>query len=406
MRNTIAPTSDKRRTRRVGRFDAQRLLWDLSGMPRLQDCGRVGVLPGGDVVIRATGTGADRRAGFAGLATCGSVWSCPVCSERILRGRQDELASAIAEWEGRGNRVALITLTMRHHKGQALADLWDGLSYAWGKVTSGRTWGRLNQSYGTPITRTITAGRRKGQTVTENRLGWARVVETTHGASGWHVHVHAALFLPAGVTVDQVDDLGGSMFAGWSAALVRKGFRAPLEDHGVDIRLAGAAYGGSMDRLSDYFAKGTYDVDATALALELARGDLKTARGGNRTPFRILSDVSAFGLAEDVDLWLEWEKASKGRRQLTWATGFRAELLTAAESTDEELAAEELGTADDDLVRITGRDFRLVIAEGGLKGVVLNVTEDDDDGSRVRALMARLGVTWTDVRPVAGQHAA
>lgn len=348
-------------------------------MPRVQSCGRQGVLPGGAVRVRASGHGADRRAGFAGLATCGSVWACPVCSERILAGRQEDLAAAIATWEAGGGRVALITLTMRHNASQALSQLWDGLTYAWSKVTSGRTWDRLNLSYGTPDLATDRLAR---------RIGWARVVETTHGRSGWHVHVHAALFLPAHVTDDQVADLVGSMFATWSAALVRKKFRAPSDAHGVDVSMS------DRSRLGSYFAKGVYDGDASRLALELARGDLKLARNGNRSPFRILSDVVELGLVDDVELWTEWENASKGRQQLTWASGFRALLVTAAEKTDEELASEEIGSADDDLVEIPAEGIRSLNLLG-LHGLVLDYAEADDGGRLLRRHLDAWGIPYT-----------
>jgi hypothetical protein len=335
-------------------------------------------MPDGAARVRATGGGDDRRAGFAGLASCGSVWACPVCSERILSGRQAELTQGIEAWEATGGKVALLTLTMRHHKGQRLEELWNALSYAWGKVTSGRTWGRLQNSYGV-----------------DGRIGWARVVETTHGRSGWHVHAHVALFLPATITHDQVSDLAGSMFATWSAALVRKGLRAPSDAHGVDVTMSGRS------RLGDYFTKNTYDGDASRLAMELARGDLKQARSGNRTPFRILSDLVAHGLADDLDLWIEWETVSRGRRQLTWARGFRDLLLAAPELTDDELAAETIGTADDDLVELPASSLRIV-AERRLHAAILDAAEADESGSVLRQYLALSGIPYRDVRVFVG----
>lgn len=325
------------------------------------------------------------------------MWSCPVCSERILAGRQQELADAIASWETMGGRVALLTLTMRHNRGQALADLWDVLSYAWNKVTSGRTWDRLQGSYGTPMERTVTSGARRGQTVVESRIGWARVVETTHGASGWHVHLHVALFLPGTATQDHAEDLAGSMFAAWRSALVRKGMRAPSDSHGVDVSMSA-----DRSRLGEYFAKNTYSSDPARLALELARGDLKLARSGNRTPFRILADVAAYGLAEDVGLWEEWERSSRGRRQLTWARGFRdLVLLGQEERSDEDLAAEETGTADDDLVEVPAEGVAL-IARLRLHAAILDAAEADEHGGVLRAYLTARGVPWRDCRVFVG----
>lgn len=370
-------------------------MWDVTGLDRLRGCGRHAVNLDGAVRVRASGAGQDRRAGFAGLASCGSVWSCPVCSERILAGRQAELATAIERWQAAGGRVELLTLTMRHRAGQRLGHLWDALGYAWHKATSGRPWARLNESYGAPQTRTVTAGARRGETVTENRIRWVRVVETTHGDNGWHVHVHAALFLPGDVSADGLDDLTGTMFSAWSAALVRRGLDGPTRRHGVTLRSGGAG----SDALADYFTKGTYSAEPTRLALELARGDLKHARSGNRTPFRILADLGALGLADDLELWREWEMASRGRRQLAWSTGARADLLAdVAERSDDELAAEELGGTHDDLVELPAAVARRVLTTPAA-AVVLDLAEMDDDGAGLRAYLSSRGWPYLDVRP-------
>jgi hypothetical protein len=391
--------SSRRRSLRDDRLTSRRALWGVTSLDRVRSCGHHAITPDGAIRVRATGTGPARRAGFAGYASCGSVWACPVCSERVLASRQHELESAITTWEATGGRVALVTLTMRHHAGQALADLWDGLSHAWAKTTSGRGWRDLNDRHGSPMERRVTSGARRGQVVTERRIGWARVVETTHGANGWHVHVHCAMFLPATTTRDGADDLGGRMFATWARALRARGFAAPLAGPGVDVRLSGSE---TSAALAKYFVKATYSSEAARLALEVARGDLKHARGQNRTPFRILADFAAHGVVDDLDLWHEWETASRGRRQLTWATGFRAVVLAEPERTDEDLAADELGSADDDLVELPRETVCALADLAGLQALVLEAAEDDDSGVALRRYLTGRGLAFTDVRPRPG----
>jgi hypothetical protein len=351
-------------------------LWDVSTRDRIRDCGRRGVLPDGAVRIRATGEGDARRAGFAGLATCGSVWSCPVCSERILAARADELAEGFGAWTARGGRIAFVTLTMRHDRGQSLRMLWDALSYAWGKVTSGKGWGALRDRYGV--------------------AGYARVVEVTHGANGWHVHVHAAVFLEAGSS-GSIAHLGAEMFQPWAAALGRKGLRTPVAGSGgLDVR---AMMPGTADNLAGYFAKAGWDhaADARAAAVELARGDLKGGRLGNRSPFVILGDFLDTGDASDLALWEQWESASAGRRQLTWSRGMRDRLALAVERSDDELAADELGSADDDLVELPSRTWAAVRAH--LLPTLLDLAEEDATGGRLRAFLDATGYDYRDVRP-------
>ncbi|MEW6747906.1 MAG: replication protein, partial [Planctomycetota bacterium] len=81
-------------------------------------------------------------AGFAGVVTCGSVWSEPVCNAKIMARRAVEVGAAIALWQAQGHPVAFATFTMRHRKGQPLASLWDALSGAWQRAVGGKSWYR------------------------------------------------------------------------------------------------------------------------------------------------------------------------------------------------------------------------------------------------------------------------
>lgn len=344
-------------------------------MNRVQACGRRGVLPDGAVRVRATGTGDERRAGFAGLATCGSVWSCPVCAEKILARRSTEISEALSTWAERGGSVVMVTLTMRHHAGQSLRSLWDGLAAAWRAATIHRSVKRAREELG--------------------MAGYLRVVETTHGGNGWHVHVHAAFFFEQVLDERQADDFGCLVFQPWRDALVRQGLEAPLaRSGGMDARVFAP---GTSSALGDYLAKADYDGEASRAALELARGDLKSARAGNRTPFRILSDIVAYGLADDVDLWTEWEQVSQGRRGIVWSRGLRDLLALGREATDEEIAAEELGSAEDDLVEIPAEGIR-AMGRMHLHAAILDAAEADDSGAVLRAYLSARGVPWVDVR--------
>jgi hypothetical protein len=347
-------------------------------MASVRTCGRHGINPTGSVRVRASGSGDDRRAGFAGLASCGSVWSCPMCSERILAGRQQELSEGLRAWTAGGGSVAFVTLTMRHRAGQGLGMLWNALSKAWDSANKGRAWQEAKAKYGV--------------------AGFVRVVEVTQGAAGWHVHLHAAFLLDGQVSAQDVDDMGCVLFQPWRSALLRAKLDAPIARSGG---MVAKLWTGEAGVMADYFAKNTYEVDASRAALELARGDLKQARSGNRTPFRILADFLTMGVADDLDLWHEWERASKGRRQMLWSRGLRDLLKLSAEATDQELAAEELGSEQDDLVELSSDAWRMV-RTGSLQAAVLDAAEADDVGAVLRAYLDARGIPWTDVRPRVG----
>lgn len=311
-------------------------------MTKVSRCMKHSVMPDGNVTAYVTQTDEGVRAGVAGTLTCGSVWVCPVCSDKITARRATELETGIGNWTATGGRLIFVTLTMRHHRGQALGELWSALSYAWNKVTSGRGWELDQSQYGIEV-----AGK--------TRIPWVRAVEVTHGENGWHVHVHALLFVRGEIDADA---LGASMFQRWRDALTRRGLAAPLaRSGGLDVReITDTEHAAAADAMSGYFTKMTYDGTGAA-ALEATRGQQKKGRAGGRSPFQILEsivmhlddadDPAAQQRAEaDVSLWREWERVSKGKRQLTWSKGCRELLRIGDEISDEEIAAEDMRTEE------------------------------------------------------------
>jgi len=395
---TVARPEDRRRAER---HRARGWLWDNSKVRRLRACGR-SVRSSAGVTIRASGAGADRSAGFGGLVTCGSVWACPECSAKIARERQADIRDALSRWHDRGGRVAMVTLTMRHHAHHRLSTCWDALAKSWGRVTSGRAWVSEQAEHGTLMERTIKSGHRAGQTVVESRVPIIRVVEVTHGPSGWHVHVHALLLIAADDddvetgSADRLDArvkmLGAQMFQRWSAGLVAAGMPAPSARHGVDAKLL---RGDPSAALGDYFVKATYGA-----AVETARGDLKRARGANVTPWALLVVLTDGSVPEGADLdslddpaavWAEWEQASRGRRQIAWSPGLREFLgMSEEERTDEEVAADD-STAGDVVVEVPGPVWRTVAASAGSyrrwAPQLLDAACLDDGGVAVRAVL-------------------
>lgn len=328
-----------RRARRSARYAARRFLGFESSLRRVRFCGRDAV--NGGVTVKVSGTGEDRRAGFGQLQHCGSTWACPVCSHKISSARAQEIADAVQSWHRQGGRIVFVTLTMRHNKSQRLDDLWEnGVSAGWGKVTSGSGWKTDQAHFGTVVDRVVKSGKRAGEIVRETRIGFARVVEVTHGDKGWHVHIHALLFVRGDITPAQAMELGDRIYGRWAPALADAGFGTIHPVHGVDVRLLGP---GDSDGISQYFAKSVYGTaNAKKVGWEAAGGSGKNGRLGNRTPFQILADASTTGDADDLALWHVWETVSHGKRQLTWSPWLRPMLALADEESDQELADKEL----------------------------------------------------------------
>lgn len=304
--------------RRAARYQNRQFLWEESTLERVRKCGRVRVAQ--VVGVRC----AHGVAGFAGVATCCSVWACPVCNAKVMARRALEIGTAVTTAKVRGMFVGMVTLTMRHHQGQSLQELWDGLGHAWRRVLQGREWNE------------------------RRALGWIgqlRSVEVTYSAlNGWHVHVHALLFLHHG---QHFERLSLGMFNRWSSGLQSMGLEEPLllgqEWH--EVR-------GMHDRaLGQYLAKA---VDPGSIGLELTSSQTKGATWSKTLPpWAYLNAARVLGDADALKVWREYEGGSHGRRQLTWSNGLRDLLELEDEQTDEEIAQEEIGTDADSVAYIT-----------------------------------------------------
>ncbi len=244
--------------------------------------------------------------------------------------------------------MALLTLTMQHSRDDALDDLWDGAAGSWRRLVGGKPWLNFKEAAGV--------------------VGTLRVVEVTHGAAGWHVHLHVLVFLDPSKSVRWQGVGGDAQFEAhfaamasrgpivraWQRVVGRAGYFAA--ENAQDMRPVSLDEAGSS--INRYFVKNGWDA-----ADELARGASKKGRRGNRTPMGILHDIRTGGLLDDVELWNEWEQVSHGRRQMTWSRGVRA-LLGLVVVSDNEVAAETADGAEADeqlAARSRGDDVLLIL---------------------------------------------
>lgn len=363
LANNVSPLTaqapaELRFDKRKRRFDARYWLWRFTTLPRVAYCGRFPTSTGGGVGVRLR----DGVAGFAGLQTCGSVWVCPVCNAKIMRRRGLEIGSSVDAWVGEGRQVAFMTFTVRHTKRDSLATVWASIAKAWRRVVQGKGWQTDQMKHGIE--------------------GFVKVIEVTYGRNGWHVHVHSLLFLHQLDSTD-VHKLQRSMFNRWAKGAESLGLRAPLMK-AQDVRIISDSETGQAE-LARYLSKAQL---ATSIGVELTASQGKTARSAlsTRTTWAVLDDAMA-GLADAVDLWLEWEGTSRGKRQMSWSLGLRDRLGLMAEESDENVAAEEFGSADDTVAIIWGWDQlaeRKLMAEclraveiGGEKGLQRWLLEND-----------------------------
>lgn len=411
-----------------------RLAWGLRPLQRKRValCRTVRTAPTVQLVERHSPDGQSRLV-MRGIQTCGSVHSCPTCAAPILTGRAREVQKALDAHHR--DRTALVTLTLRHHRGIPLDVLRTVLARSYSELWAGK------------------GGRR-----VRNALGLAhhiRAAEQTHGANGWHPHLHAMFFFDRPPPSDWVEQLTarwlqvvaqvhkrlwdattrvmlmpreeresaetrkrftryfGARFCREGAMLTgakefRKGLKAMGGVKGLHHSLQQPASCAGIMPDEDHAVVGELISNETAaskylskMGLELAGVSGKKAKDGHRTNWQI-AEQAAQGDREAQRLFKEHADAMFGARQLTWSRGMRDALGLDPERPDEVLAAEhepEPGDIDVPLHEIEGAAWD-VCAKQRRQLFVAELYEDYAHGLLVRNLEGIPRLARAPVEPV------
>ncbi|MGP9489520.1 hypothetical protein ACT3R5_13220 [Glutamicibacter sp. AOP5-A2-7] len=322
----------------------------------------------------------------------------------------------------------MVTMTVSHNRHNALKDVWDAVSSGWGSVTSGGVWNNTEtkQEYVARLAEWEASGLaheeakrlgqkppraprgwhrrqhpeiKRGDKAKYGVLGWARAVEVTRGVNGWHVHIHAVIVLAGRQQAhERAYALGRSMHVRWNKGIAKKGFTSSKE-HGLRVDVSE----GAERQLAEYLAKAGEPEKAVrnsvekvgkALAREATLGQHKIAKHGGRTPFQVLADLH-HGDAEDWAVWTEWLRDSKGRRQLTWSAELRELAGLLDEKSDEEIAAEEIGSEDDTILVLPIESWRELRKDTGVVANILNFAEQSPH--ELAEWLDREGYAWLPV---------
>lgn len=283
---------------------------------------------------------------YQNLQTCGSVWLCPCCAAKISEKRKSEVQQAINCHEANGGQVLLLTLTLPHRLNQSLKVVLNTLLKAHRLFEKGRPYN-------------------EGFKVQTGLIGRIRGLEVTYGANGWHPHLHLLLF------VDRVADLKQAehqLLTIWKKVVMKQGFDEP-NHHGLTLE--------NGEKAARYVGK-------WGLEHELTKGHIKRSREGF-TPFdllRVMVETYA-GNGKNVDvfdavnLFREYGKTFKGKRQLVWSNGLRKMLHLGTEKTDEEIA-DQVDEETSFFAKIPLNVWRVILAKEK-RGEVLAVCERGHD---------------------------
>src|SRR5699024_10505467 len=140
-----APAEQRKRDlRRSVRFEQLRVLWEVSRQESVKKCGRVRIAEVGRVRLKL----ADGRAHFSDVATCGSIWACPVCSGKIRNHKATEISDAAAEWDRKGGDVLMAAFTAPHTMRDRLDPLFETVKDSFREILQSRAWRKLKEELG------------------------------------------------------------------------------------------------------------------------------------------------------------------------------------------------------------------------------------------------------------------
>ncbi|AXH76257.1 MAG: replicase [Inoviridae sp.] len=255
---------------------------------------------------------------FGSVATCGSVWSCPLCAAKIQSRRREELAQLV-EWAySKGYQVSMVTFTFPHTKFDNLNTLTLRQADSFRRLRSGRAWQDFRSNYGL--------------------VGFVRSLEVTYGKNGWHPHTHE-LWITKNLTPLNRGDFYQYIVNRWKRSCVSSGLLDLTNEaqvhgflnHSVDCSFDVS----SSDYLVKQDASRNWGVDAEMT------GSLAKKSDGSVHPHEFLIR----GDSGDRERFIHYSVAMKGKRQIFWSRGLK-KLVNLEEKDDDQLALESLEDAD------------------------------------------------------------
>jgi hypothetical protein len=290
----------------------------------------------------------------AQLIVCGRAWQEAVCSAKIRARKAVELENLIKVHGEHGGGITFGAFTSgEHHLADPLETSLAVLRKTWHDlVNNGHEYRDLKKRYGL--------------------MGLVLAYEFTHGAEGWHPHLHPLWLHREPLDAYGIADLHILMHDKWKRGINAAG-RYLNPKHGIhlDFNAKGTALGGYIAKVQE----GDWGP-----AQEITKGDLKTARStGGRTPFMMVRDFYQTGDMADWNLWQEYTAAVMvGSRSIPvcrMTPGLRKTILgdqAAPAPTEEQLAAVEVGG---ELIALIWWKTWSRIRQLGLGPAVLNAAE-------------------------------
>lgn len=181
----------------------------------IKNCCRIAVAKMVSIGIN-TETGS---AGYHNIHTCKSVWGCPVCRQRILKRRAEQIDLVYDRAKEKGYRMYHVTYTIRHHKNDNLAALYgrtkdrSGITGAMAKMRGWRGFRELKEKI-------------------EYLADWRSVEITYSKKNGFHPHIHQVIIAKGNLSETEIQD---KLLKLWGQAVLKSGLK-DINDIGVKVK--------------------------------------------------------------------------------------------------------------------------------------------------------------------------
>lgn len=312
-----------------------------------------------------------KKSFYRGLQTCGSVWTCPVCSHKIQEIRRLELVAGLHRLtqadkefidkdgvihQPKDYQAVMVTFTFPHTAKQSLDYLVGAFNKALNLFKSGDGFIGFKNKF--------------------KYLGQIRAFEVTWGSNGWHVHTHELFFV--GSSIDEKEFVK-AVKSRWVYACVNAGlidetsskFKA-FNKHAVDIKFNCTA--------TDYFAKQD-NVKHWGIDKEIVKSASKTSK--DKKGFH------PFALADEnkSNLWIEYTEVMTKRRvrQLRWSPFLKG--MAEVEDIDDQEASTLEGKENLIVVGLLNKSIWKTVLKQELRAKVLELAENDFDIDYIRSFI-------------------
>lgn len=299
------------------------------------------------------------RPGLTGVLFCDSPWLCPTCAPRRAAERAERVQGLFDAVERKKGTIVFVTLTVRHTKGQSLADLKKLVSEAGLNARRGAPWERKKKAH--------------------QILGVVASPEVTYGRYGWHFHIHLGLVMLES-DHDVAEEVGNWFVDRYRDYIGRAGGRADRQAQDVQAVWR-------REDVATYLAKGS-------AAWEIASAGATKAGRKGWTPWD-LAALAAKGDARAASRFREYAAVMPGTRSCVISKSL-AEKAGVAAHDDADRSGVEEAQPQEELVGVVATPrWHLLLRRGHVADILKLV----GDGATWPTIEGTIGRLLRDAEP-------